>query len=278
MKNNENMRDKELHGIESNKILIPETVILDTTMNKYRVAVLIYLFCKTGMDYQVSFSVGKIVEWLGRTSVRPINKDYNNAASGIKDCLEKFKKENYFSYYEELKYANLVNGVFDKEKYSATFNRIRFAKIYVDELQKILNYENKDTKIDKTILFLVFAFLRARIPVKNNLSGAGERADAYDNHYKSIGNEIGLSERLVSKMVDVLVDLGLIYKMHRGLEVYYYDENGNTMKKFKEKTIIFCNTYKRIDKNGKTYLVAEGKDYYLKEANDKENELNQKGM
>lgn len=269
--------DKQLHGLEKNKILIPESIILNTTMNKYRVAVITYLLCRTGIDYQITFSISRITEWLGKTTDRRLKKDVNNAASGIRDCLEKFKDSDYFSYDKDLKYANMVDGVFNKDEYANNYTHQRFAKIYIDELQTIIDYRSEDTKIDKAMLLLVFALLRARIPVKNNLAGAGERADAYDDHYASIGEEIGLSERLVSKMVGVLIELGLIYELRRGTATYLsYDKEGNQIKKIKEKTYIFCNTYKRIDKGGRTYLIAEGKDYYLKEASEKESELDRK--
>ena len=77
----------------------------------------------------------------------------------------------------------------------------------------------------------------------------------------------------------MLVQLGYIYEQRRGKESYYStDEKGNRVLHRKEKTIIFCNTYKRIDKGSKTYLEAEGQDYYLKEANGKEVELDKRGM
>lgn len=276
------MKKNELRGLQCNRILIPESVITNTKLQKYRVSTLAYICAMTGVAYKINFSIKLIVNWLGKCNDRHITKNGCNTASGVKDCIKSFKNSGILSYSNnELKFATLIEGQFDKEKYSEYYANERFAKIYIDELYSVVNYQNSNNEeyIDNSILLLVFAYLRMRIPVKNNLAGASERPDAYDTNYNIIGNELGLSERLVSKSIKTLVQLGLLYEQRRGKETYYLtDDKGNKITHRKEKTIIFCNTYKRIDKNGKTYLVAEGKDYYLKEANDKENELNQKGM
>lgn len=276
------MKKKELRGLQCNRILIPENVITDTTLPKHRVAALSYICAMTGVAYKINFSIKLIVNWLGKSDDRRITKNGCNTASGVKMCIESFKKRNILSYdNDELKFATLIEGRFDKEEYSECYAHERFAKIYIDELSTIINYQNSNDGeyMDNLILLLVFAYLRAKIPVKNNLAGAGDRPDAYDTNYKTIGNELGLSERLVSKAVKVLVQLGYIYERRRGKESYYStDEKGNRVLHRKEKTIIFCNTYKRIDKGSKTYLEAEGQDYYLKEANGKEVELDKRGM
>lgn len=273
---------KELKGLESYRILIPESIITNTRLSKHRVATLAYIYTMTGLAYRVNFSVKLIVSWLGRCNDRHMSDKENNATSGVKGCIEYFKKIGILSYEDEkLKFATLVDGYFDKEEYSQYYSGERFSKIYIDELMTIINYHNSNDGeyMDNSILLLVFAYLRAKIPVKNNLAGAGERADAYDTNYNIIGNELGLSERLVSKAVKVLVQLGYLYEQRRGKETYYStDEKGNRIVHRKEKTIIFCNAYKRIDKGSKTYLEAEGEDYYLKEASDKENELERKRL
>lgn len=276
------MKKKELKGLQCNRVLIPESIITDTTLQKYRVATLAYICAMTGVAYQINFSIKLIVNWLGKSDDRHITKHGCNTASGVKDCIESFKESGILSYdNDELRFATLIEGQFDKEKYSEYYAHERFAKIYIDELTTIINYKNSnnDGYIDNSILLLVFAYLRMKIPVKNNLAGAGERADAYDTNYNVIGNELGLSERLVSRAIRVLVQLGFLYEQRRGVETYYStDEKGNRIVHRKEKTIIFCNAYKRIDKGSKTYLEAEGEDYYLKEASDKENELERKRL
>ena len=131
---------KELKGLEGNRILIPDSIITNIKLSKYRVATLAYIYTMTGLTYRVNFSVKLIVSWLGRCNDRHMSDNGNNAASGVKGCIEYFKKTGILSYEDEkLKFATLVDGYFDKEKYSQSYSGERFSKIYIDELNTIID-------------------------------------------------------------------------------------------------------------------------------------------
>lgn len=275
---------KELSGIKSNLIIVPSSIVFDTTMSKERVGVFSYLYCKTTLDYKVCFSLYTIMDWLDKKVDRHFDK--NTSTKNVIDIVNCFKDKGIISFEDKFIFSKKMLEVeFNKDNIINMYQGEMFAKIYVDELitiksyvdefNTLINYENpKDKKLDSSVVLLVFAYLRTMIPVRNNLAGALHRPDAYDTNYKNISDELGISERMVSKAISVLVDLGLIYERRRGLCTYCKIENGKETKGYKTKNYIFCNTYKRIKNRGKTYLFAEGESYYLKEADDKEEQLN----
>lgn len=277
---------KELSGLESTYMIIPYSVIVNEDIedneidrkcvikDKRRVATLIYLYFKTAMDNEINFSIRMIVDWLGKKPNRHTNN--NTVGGGIVKCVNEFKKMDWFECPNEISYGKVMKAKLDREKYKECFLEERFAKVYVDEVLKILSYtpSGNDHRLDNTSLLLVFAYLRMMIPVRNNLAGSGYRIEAYDSFYKNIGLKIGLSERAVSKSIEILVDLGLIYEKRRNKKIKRKDDK----KRYFNYTYIFCNTYKRLKGgNGKIYLAECGEDYYIKEADDKERDLEKKG-
>ena len=86
--------------------------------------------------------------------------------------------------------------------------------------------------------------------------------DAYDCYYYEIAEKLGLTARTVSKAVDVLNELGLIYS--EPLPRIKYEN------KWRTDHTIFCNTYKREG----NYLLISGSEYYMTEIENKKRKLN----
>ena len=151
-------------------------------------------------------------------------------------------------------------------------------------MKQILNYKNqnsKDSSVNNDIILLVFAYLRMRIfrrrnrlfPEEINIDNKNSHKydiearklrspDAYDCYYCDIAKELGLSSRTVSKAINVLNELGLIYS--ESLPRIRYDG------KWRTDHTIFCNAYKREG----SCLLASGSDYYLTEVKNKKKKLN----
>lgn len=272
---------RELTGKEGMCVLVPWSIVFNQDIGKSRVLVYSYLSCKTTMDYSVYFSIGGILKWVGKKIDRHLGT--NSSTDDVIKAIEYYRKIGLLKYEDQFKLSDtLVEGVFDKDLALDVIEQdrkkgYRFTKIYLDEIESIVNYRNlKSSRLSADVIILVFAYLRCLIPMSNNLAGASYEPDAYDTHYNAIAEEIGLSERIVSKAISILVELGLIYEKRRGTFSYYAKmANGTTLKKYRENTYIFCNTTKRVKgKNGKPYMVAEGSQYYLHEADEKEKKLN----
>ena len=141
-----------------------------------------------------------------------------------------------------------------------------FAVIYLDELEKIMNYKNpnsKDGTINSIIILLVFAFLRHRIRRRPNELKPEERyaaniksrreriPDAYSGIIIDMANEIGISPKTFSKIVDILeCELHMIVT-DRAYRIKNEDDEFRTL------PTIFANAYKR--EYG--YLLDTGNDY-----------------
>ena len=141
-----------------------------------------------------------------------------------------------------------------------------YAAIYLDELDKIINYQKenlKDGTLNNTTILLVFAYLRNKIRRRPNELKPEERTpegikkrkerlpDAYGSNVNDIANELNISSKTLSKIIDILeYELELIVT-----DRAYRIKNEND--EFRTLPTIFANAYKREDK----YLLCIGNDY-----------------
>lgn len=223
-------------------------------------------------------NVDIILDWLKR---KP-NRHKNGLNDKIEECINHFYNTGYLKLLDNSNLSVYKTSVFNSEKLTEDCQNglFRFAIIYLDEVNTILNYRSNDTTINSDIVLLVFAYLRMKIYRRPNKLSAQEinldnknshsydikkrreRAiEAYDCYYYEIAEDLGITERVVSKAINILYGLNLIY--FESLPKTKYDD------KWKTNHAIFCNTYKR--ENG--YLLAEGKEYYLPEIDNKKKKL-----
>lgn len=274
----------KLDSVLNNYFVIPSSIILDTDMTERRATVFSFFSVYRGLGCELFFSVNNIVEWMGKKPNRNSNGINNKIIKDIESLID----VDYLDVHDKLNNSSCISAAFNLSKLSQDCEYERFAVIYLDELKKILNYQNsniKDSYINNDIVLLVFAYLRMKIyrrrnklmpeeinfENKNNheydIAVRRKRApEAYDCYYSEIANELELSARTISKAVEVLNELDLIYSESLP-RIRYFD--GNT-EKWRTDHTIFCNTYKRES----NYLLASGKDYYLTEIKNKKIKLN----
>ena len=155
-----------------------------------------------------------------------------------------------------------------------------YAVIYLDELDKIMNYKkenSKDSTISNTSILLVFSYFRNKIRRRKNELNPEERSsdgikkrreripEAFDSNINTISDEIGISQKTLSKIIDILeYDLELIVT-DRPYRVKNKDDE------FRTPPTIFANAYKREDK----YLLDTGENYGRKEIKQKAENMKQ---
>ena len=139
-----------------------------------------------------------------------------------------------------------------------------YAVVYLDELQKILNYKNlQGNSINNTTILLVFAYFRNKIMRRTNELRPEERTsegikqrrkrlpDAYDSNISDIAKELGIHKQTLTKIIDILEwELKLIVTDR----AYRVKTDNN---EFRTLPTIFANAYKREDK----YLLDTGDEY-----------------
>lgn len=250
-----------LEGLASKFIRIPLSVILDDEMDARRVGVLSYLRCRCGLDNIINFTIPDMVEWCGAKPDKGA-KGTNNKFLNIIDALN---DRGYLTYLNEPSRTSLMKCEFDFDVYNEECKR--FATIYLDELYKILNYKKsntKDSRLTNTTILLVFAFLRANIHRRlNNIEYTSgnhtndikdrrfKNPEAYNDSLKNISVEIGVSQKTLAKILDILeYELDLIVTD----EVYRIKNDKGEFRTF---DTIFANAYKRNE----NMLLATGEDY-----------------
>lgn len=269
MKNND--KSIALSNEQSLFIRVPEELIINSKLNPNRVAIYSYFCVRSGLDNCLLLSIKHLSEWLGKT----VNKhlDRNTYTKKLIDTIVSFKEMNILNYNDILTITSCFDVSFNKDCCEGN----RFAKIYLDELNEIIKYNNpniKDTKFDNCILLLVFAYLRLKIftRIENNIIRGSEFfssvAEAYDCYYTDIARDLSITEKSVSKAIKILSELNLIYEERRlPIRISKHSKNNSNEIKyyFIIPTHIFTNTYKRVTNKSGRYVIASGEQYYLPE-------------
>jgi len=206
---------------------------------------------KMKYNSQVQYEYGLICRWLGRNPLSRSRK--NNCYKRVTETIEAFIDNKIIENPKRIKY----------NQFKADFNElpteVHFAKIFPDEIDKIIHYQSDKYKIvNKANVMLVLAYLRLRIPINNV---GTDYIEAFDCFYRDIANDIGIGDDAVQKAILVLNDLGIIYS-----EDFEYISG-----RFNLVTHIFSNVYKRDTING--VLIASGKGYYSMNINKQKSKL-----
>ena len=270
----------ELDAISGNYFAVPASIIMDTDMTEKRATVFSFFSIYRGLNSSLFFSINNIVKWIGKQP----NRHSNGINSKIIHVIEYLRDEGYLTLSEELNNSSCMEATLNLSKISEECENDRFAIIYLDELNKIISYQNpnaKDVFLNSDVILLVFTYLRMKIYRRRNKLFLEEinvdnqnnhqldidtrrlrSPDAYDCYYYEIAEELGLTSRTVSKAVDVLNELGLIYS--ESLPRIKYEN------KWRTDHTVFCNAYKRES----NCLLISGSQYYLTEVENKKRKLN----
>lgn len=261
---------KKLIDDESIAILIPENIVKNTKYDQLRIALYVYLFVRRGMDDIVYMSISDFFSFINKSI------DRHKGAIFDKFCmlLEMFRNDGIVDY------DNIDIQKSNKQFFKIRFNSLNFNEsdvsfciLYWDEVKKILNYKNKETKnpyFNNLNDLIVFSYLRFVIPNRPNTlpveyqdikTMIRKYPEAYNCYYKNIADALNVNARNVSASVLNLENLDLIH--HQVL--YRTKFTNNEKDAWKTEHTIFVNCYKR----SKGYLLATGDGYYQKEIDNK---------
>lgn len=248
-----------LTDLESKYIYIPLSIIADNTADIKRVGIFSYLRIHCGLSDFIGFTVPDIVTWCG---MKPNNRE-GKINDKFLSVIDEFVNKGYLAYLTDKSKNAYMKCKLDTKYYYEQCSE-GYAVIYLDELQKIMDYKNlQGNSIDNTIILLVFAYLRNKIirrpnelkPEERTLEKMRQRRarmpEAICSNIATMAKELGLHKQTLSKAIDVLeCDLQLIIT-DRAYRVK--NENGE----FRTLPTIFANAYKREDK----YLLIVEKEY-----------------
>lgn len=250
--------------MEKKFVRVPLNIIEDKSMDKRRVSLFCYLAANVGMGSTIILSIPQLYSYYHRKWDLNVYKKDRWQKNYIKLIMDKFRRIGFVDYNgsdelvcgkipTEIKFYN--NYIFDcNDNY---FTNNQFAKIYLDELDKIMvDSKYSFTKIkeggaqetisvDTSEMLLVFAWLRNRIPMnREELAFGDKKAEAFTCYHKDISEAVGIKE---GKIVNILIGLkkiGLIYCKY-GTSKVIKDDNDDK-KFFNWDRCIITNAYKRV--------------------------------
>lgn len=246
---------------ESKYISIPLSVITDTRLDIKRVSILSYLRIHCGLNDIVGFTIPDMVEWCG---CKP-DRRTNGTNDKFLNVVDNLSEDGYLTYLNQQSRSSYMKCKIDMKYYYKECSN-GYAIVYLDEIEKIMNYKrcnSKDSSFSNTTILVVFAYLRNKIirrpnelkPEERSVDGINDRRkrlpEAYDSNVVNIAEEIGISSKTLSKIIDILEnELKLIVT-----DTAYRIKNGNG--EFRTLPTIFANAYKREDR----YILNTGDEY-----------------
>lgn len=251
----------QLESLSSKYIYIPSSVILNTKLDARRIGVFSYLRVHCGLNNIINCTIPDIVEWCGGKPDRYANGS-NDKTLFAMDCLS---DEGYLTYFTKRSKSSFIKCEFNMDYYIKECSN-GFAVLYLDEIEKIMNYKRENIKnstLNNISILLVFAYLRNKINRRPNELKPEERypdkmkerrerfPEAFDSNIINIAAELNISSKTVSKIIDILEYDLLLIVTDRAYRIK--NENGE----FRTLPTIFANAYKREDR----YLLDAGDNY-----------------
>ena len=250
-----------LEEYKSKYIYIPMSVITDTNLDTRRVGIFSYLKIHCGLNNIINFTIPDIVEWCCGKPDRRTNGSNEKALS----VLDSFNDGGYLTYLIEKSKSSYMKCKFDISRYYESCSN-GYAVVYLDEIEKIKNYKKenvKDSTLNNMTILLVFAYLRHKIRRRPNELAPEERTsdgikkrkerlpDAYGSNIVDISNELNISSKTLSKIIDILEQELELIVTDRAYRIKNEDNEFRTL------PTIFANAYKREDR----YLLDTGDNY-----------------
>lgn len=213
-----------------NYVKIPREIIYNKELGNKRVIIFSYLCSRRALDDTVAFSISELCHW---SQLKP---NYHDGKINHKylDALELLSHYRYFESYpnfeklakEKKNSTDYYNIKINTEKFDIPDN---FGIIYFDELEKILNFKKElkgvkvngeeinVTRISSAYILLLLSYLRV------NMNRNPDKPLCCYRLYQKIKDDIGLSERYISRIVKIL-DVMNIVKFKEGKRIRYKKE------------------------------------------------------
>lgn len=210
-----------------NYVKIPREIIYNKELGDKRVIIFSYLCSRRALDDTVAFSISELCHW---SHLKP---NYHDGKINHKylEMLELLSNQGYFESYpnfeklakEKKNSTDYYNIKISTEKLDISDN---FGIIYFDELERILNFkeELKDIKVNgeeidttrmsSAYILLLLSYLRV------NMNRNPDKPLCCYRLYQKITEDIGLSERYISRIVEML-DVMDIIKFQEGKRIRY---------------------------------------------------------
>lgn len=181
-------------------IKIPREVIFDTDLTDKRMIIFSYLTMRRAFDDTAAFGIQELCRW---SNIKP-NRNPGKINEKYYDTLNRFASKDYFISHPDFTEL-MAKRSNSNEYYLLSLNTEKFdiednfCLIYEDELRQIIA-----SQLYSSNLLLILSYIRIHI----NRS-PGQPRCCY-RLFKTISADTGLSERMVSKCVELLKEMEII--------------------------------------------------------------------
>lgn len=221
--------------------------------------ILSYLYIKTDRKGIANFTLENLITANGYKPERKKGKTNDQ----FKVILEKLKElgiivsELDFLTIKPTQFIECTLNLFETDGIGKEKRDIKF--VCVDDIEKEKIY-NTSEKVDKLKLFTYYCYLKCRMFKRKNIHDIqvqGGKAEICYPSYATITQDLCITDTIIKKYNDILVDLELIKIDNAGL---YYHKNDKTKKNYES-----CNIYTLVKGDWTDYNLKEGiKEYKLK--------------
>jgi len=256
---------KQLKGKAARYINVPASLIFDLQTDAKDLATFVFLSIQRGLNDIVIFSLpDDLVKWNGfipRRHSDGINQKFI-------DSLEKLQRKDYIS---NMTHSNSIYRLmFNSQKVYDECQEYSFAVLYVDEIEKVIQYRNTDGDkyLNTPVLLFVLMFFRNAICRRPNKLRQKEDnvenrrilfPEAYNDKFVNISKKLGVPPRTIAKAVSILTQLNLLV-VNKSFNVRIANDE------FRTQDIIFANPYKREG----SCLLDDSPEYSRREIENKE--------
>lgn len=210
-----------------NYVKIPREIIYNKKLGDKRVIIFSYLCSRRTLDDTVAFSISELCHW---SHLKP---NYHNGKINHKylEVLELLSLCGYFDFYpnfeklakEKKNSTDYYSIKINTEKFDIPDN---FGIIYFDELETVLNFKEElkgvkingeavdVTRMSSAYILLLLSYLRV------NMNHNPDKPLCCYRLYQKITEDIGLSERYISRIIEML-DVIDIIKFQEGKRIRY---------------------------------------------------------
>ena len=240
-------------------VKVPRELIYASTVSEKRASCFSYLIFNSTLQDTVAYSAKQIITWCGFKPNWNRSKTKANIYDKFLDCMTWIYQNGYILNFEDTEFTgnNYCYSLLNTDKMFPSDN---FGIIYDFEIEKIKNYKSKYRTLTQSTILLILSYIRVNLWKRSaNLEFQEEKLkkekpEICNKQILEISNDIGISERLISRSIDILVELDIIdmSPMPR-----FQDELGN----WHTEDSIFVNKYKFIRNEHGVIIKDNSYDY-----------------
>ena len=236
-------------------VKVPKEIILQSNIPEHRISALFYLNYNRTWEDMVNYSPINMIQWCGYKPNWNRHKNRESIYDKFLSSMQWMFSNGYIIDFDESKFvqntlqSSLLNiDLIDPNK--------DFAIIYDFEYEAIMKYESSYKPLTKSILLLVFSYIKAFTWIRfTSISGHSEKTkkskpEIFHSQFEIMSQFIGIKPKMISKATEVLEQIGLI-KTHRMPS--YQDSDGQ----WHTDDIIYVIPYKLIYENRKFYICSK---------------------